>query len=61
MRMLGWLTNSFGQSKASATKVFHIMDTMPQIKDKENPVRLENIDGHIRFENVSFKYNDQYV
>jgi ATP-binding cassette subfamily B protein len=61
MRMLGWLTNSIGQSRASATKVFKIMDTVATIKDKEDAVKLEEVKGHIVFDNVSFKYNDEYV
>lgn len=61
MRDLGWLTNSIGQTKASATKVFKVIDTVPEIKDRENAVRLDRVDGHIKFENVSFKYNDEYV
>ncbi|MDF2672667.1 MAG: ABC-type multidrug transport system, ATPase and permease component [Clostridiales bacterium] len=61
MRDLGWLANSIGQTKASAIKVFNVMDTVPEIKDREDAVRLENVEGHIKFENVSFKYNDEYV
>lgn len=61
MRDLGWLTNSIGQTKASAAKVFKVMDTVPGIRDREDAVRLDVVDGHIRFDNVSFKYNDEYV
>lgn len=61
MRMLGWLTNSIGQSRASAKKVFNIMDTVSTIKDNENPVILEELKGDIKFKNVSFKYNEDNV
>lgn len=61
MRDLGWLTNSFGQSKASARKVFEIMDMIPEIKDKEDPIRLNDIKGAVSFDNVSFKYKDEYI
>lgn len=61
MRDLGWLANSIGQTKASAIKVFKVMDTVPQIKDKQNALRLEKVRGHVQFKNVSFKYNDEYV
>lgn len=61
MRDLGWLTNSYGQSKASARKVFEIMDLEPEIKDKNDPVRFTDLNGAVRFENVSFKYRDEYV
>lgn len=61
MRMVGWLTNMMGQAKASAKKINKIFDTVPEIKDCDNPISLEKIDGHIVFDNVSFKYNEEYV
>lgn len=61
MRMLGWLTSILSQNMASCKKIFKILDTKPEIKDKENPIRLEDVKGHIRFNNVSFKYSNDYV
>lgn len=61
MRDLGWLANSIGQTKASAIKVFKVMDTVPEIKDKEDAVRLDRVEGHIEFKNLSFKYNDELI
>ncbi|KYH34352.1 putative ABC transporter ATP-binding protein [Clostridium tepidiprofundi DSM 19306] len=61
MRMIGWLTNMIAQSSASAKKIFKIMDIEPEIKDKENPIRLPNVNGNIKFNNVSFKYNNEYI
>lgn len=61
MRMIGWLTNLIAQSGASAKKIFKIMDIEPNIKDKENAISLSKLKGHIKFKNVSFKYNDEYI
>lgn len=61
MRMLGWLTNMIAQNNASAKKIFKIMDIEPEIKDKENPIRLDSIKGDIEFNNVNFKYNEEEV
>lgn len=61
MRMLGWLTNLLAQNNASAKKIFQILNTKPDIKDKDTCVHLKNIEGHIEFRNVSFKYNDSKV
>lgn len=61
MRMLGWLTNVVAQSRASAKKIFKIIDTKPQITDKEDAVHLEDVKGNVVIKNVSFKYNDNYV
>lgn len=61
MRMIGWLMNILAQSRASAKKIFKIMDTEPTIKDSESAVELKDVDGNIQFKDVSFKYNDNYV
>lgn len=37
------------------------MDTESTIKDSESAIDIKNIDGNIKFEDVSFKYNDNYV
>lgn len=44
---------------ASAEKIFTILDTEPIIKEKENPVVLDQIKGKIEFKNVWFAYNDE--
>lgn len=61
MRMLGWLTNMLAQNSASAKKIFAILDTTSDIKNSENAVVPETINGNIVFDNVNFKYNDQEV
>lgn len=61
METIGWLTNMIAQSSASAKKIFNIIDIEPEIKDKGNPIRLPNINGNIKFNNVFFKYNNEYV
>lgn len=61
MRMLGFLTNVIAQASASAKKIFDIMDIEPQIKNPENPVVLNHVEGNIVFKDISFKYKDEYV
>lgn len=61
MRMLGWLTNMLAQNSASTKRIFAILDTKPEIEDKEDTVKLEDIEGQIEFKNVTFKYNDEEV
>lgn len=61
MRNLGWLTNMLAQTNASAKKIFKIFNTIPEIKDNENAIHLENMRGHIKFNNVSFKYNEEVI
>ena len=61
MRMLGWLMNILAQNQASAKKIFAILDREPEIKNDENSVYPEQINGAIEFKDVTFKYNDQEV
>ncbi len=61
MRLLGWLTNIMAQNKASAEKIFAILDTKPEIKDPADPVHPEEIKGEITFNNVSLKYGNEDV
>ena len=61
MRMIGWLTNIITQANTSAKKIFNIMDVEPEIKDKDDAIRMPVIKGAIKFENVSFKYNENYI
>ncbi len=35
-----------------------IMEIEPDIKDQENATDITNVQGNVRFENVSFRYND---
>lgn len=58
MEMLGWLTNSFSSAIASYKKIKKIYDESASIKDPENPVILDKIEGHITFENVGFHKED---
>ncbi|MCB2311383.1 ABC transporter ATP-binding protein/permease [Clostridium tagluense] len=61
MRMIGWLTNIITQANTSAKKIFDIMDVEPEIKDKDDAIAMPVIKGSIKFENVSFKYNENYI
>lgn len=42
---------------ASAERIFEILDTEPEVKDRANARKLPPIRGHVRFENVSFRYD----
>lgn len=57
VRMLGWLVNMYSQATAAAQRVFEILDTKPDVRDKFGAYELPPITGHVRFENVSFAYD----
>lgn len=46
------------QSIASMDRVFEFMDEKYDIVDKEDAIELKEVKGHVTFENVSFKYNE---
>ena len=61
MRMLGELIDLLSRNTASAKKIFEIMDREPEIKSKKESYISDSIKGDIVFDNVSFKYKDEYV
>jgi ATP-binding cassette subfamily B protein len=51
--------NSVQSALAAAERVFDIMDTPRGIVDKQNAVELPRIEGHISYQNMSFRYEDE--
>ncbi len=41
---------------ASVDRVFEVLDTKPEVADKENAIELKSIRGEVEFRNVSFSY-----
>ncbi|MEG1741805.1 MAG: ABC transporter ATP-binding protein, partial [Acetivibrio sp.] len=55
------LSNFYNQlitNITGAERIFEIMDTKADIKDKENVVELPEIEGKVRFDKVSFTYDE---
>jgi ATP-binding cassette, subfamily B, multidrug efflux pump len=50
--------NIMQAAMASSERVFTLLDTKPTIVDPKSPVELPHVRGEIRFENVSFAYNE---
>ncbi|HZZ56717.1 MAG TPA: ABC transporter ATP-binding protein [Opitutaceae bacterium] len=50
------IVNSVQQSLIGARRVFEIIDAPIEVKSDPHPVRREKLQGHVRFENVSFGY-----
>lgn len=60
MEMLGWLSNDFSSAVGSYRKIKRIYDVKPVVTEKENPVILDQVQGDIRFEHVSFHKADMH-
>jgi len=52
----GMIITQFGQAAASATRIFEILDAKVEVTDKPDAIPLPLVQGHVRFENVSFRY-----
>lgn len=61
MRNLGELLDLLSRNTASAKKIFEIMDKEPEIQNIDKTYNPKELVGDIVFNNVSFKYKDEYV
>jgi len=52
----GFIITQFSQASASATRIFEILDAKSDVTDKPEAVALPKVEGHIKFENVGFRY-----
>lgn len=52
------LYTQFQEALGATRRVFQLMDTQPGVIDKPNATTLDNIQGRITFDNVSFSYDD---
>lgn len=57
LEMFGFLTRIINRSLSSAQRVFEVLDTEPEIKESQNPVRLRPLKGHVVFQDVTFGYD----
>lgn len=56
MNFFSWVFRMWADSINSAERLFEIMDAIPEIKEKEDPVRLTKPVGEIELDNVTFGY-----
>lgn len=61
MEMLGWLTNSFSSAIASNRKLKKIYNEVPTIKEKENPIILDEVKGKITFDHVAYGKEGKHI
>lgn len=52
----GFIISQSGQAAASAARIFEILDAQNDVEDKPGAVALPPVQGHVRFENVGFRY-----
>ena len=58
IQILVELTEMMQKGLSGFRRFLDVVETEPEIVDAEDAEPLENIKGHVRYENVSFHYND---
>jgi ATP-binding cassette, subfamily B, multidrug efflux pump len=53
---LGFIISLMAQAGASAQRIFEILDTKNEVEDKPGAIALPEVEGHVKFENVTFRY-----
>jgi len=57
IQTMGDLYNAVLSTAASAERIFQLLDTEPQIKDRTNAAALAPVRGHVVFDHVYFRYD----
>ena len=61
VKKLSGLNNAIQQGLAAVDRIFDIIETESDIKEKKNPVSIERRPHRVTFEDVFFKYDDVMV
>jgi ATP-binding cassette subfamily B protein len=61
MRMIGHIVNMFSRTSASAERIFNILETEPEIKNKDKAITVERLQGEVEFRNVSLSYDEEDI
>lgn len=57
IQTMGDLYNAFLSAAASAERIFALLDTVPQVRDRPGATDLPRVRGDVAFENVKFRYD----
>ncbi len=57
IRQTGMMLNVVMRSLAAAERVFEVLDTEPDVRDVPGAYRLPPVEGHVRYEGVTFAYD----
>ena len=54
-------TENYQRGMSGFKRFQEIIDTKPEIVNKKNAVKLENVKGNVNFKNVAFSYNEKHT
>ncbi|MCW6107021.1 ABC transporter ATP-binding protein [Clostridium sporogenes] len=55
------IANVLQSTAASAERVFEFLEEEEEVKETENPVKLQKVSGEVEFKNVKFGYNQDKI
>ena len=58
IQQLSQLYTTYQSGMAALDKIFELLDTEPDLKDRADALKLGRLAGEIQFQNVSFSYSD---
>lgn len=61
VRMLGMWVSGAQRTVASGDRIFEVLDTQADVRDKPGAKPISKIKGAVKFENVSFAYDGQHM
>jgi ATP-binding cassette subfamily B protein len=56
--MLAMMAAHFSGASASASRIMEVIDSVPEVQDRPEAVALDEVQGRVAFENVTFSYRD---
>jgi len=57
IEVIGQMARTMNRATSSAHRVFEVLDSEPEVRDVQEPVKLEPVSGAVSFENVTFAYD----
>jgi len=61
VKRLSGVNNTIQQGLAAASRIFEVLDTVPEIRNKPGAKVLSSVSRGIEYQNVSFKYEEDWV
>ncbi|HXH20969.1 MAG TPA: ABC transporter ATP-binding protein [Dehalococcoidia bacterium] len=61
VRMIGGQINQATRASAAAERIFEILDTESEVKERPGAYPLTDVKGHVRYEGVSFGYGKDFM
>jgi ABC-type multidrug transport system fused ATPase/permease subunit len=58
LRRLTEVDNTFQQAIAAGERIFELLDTQSEIQNAPDAVTLDEVEGHVTFDQVHFRYGD---